>query len=890
MALETYRKKRNFKTTPEPKGGKVKRKAAGRLSFVIQKHAASHLHYDFRLELDGVLLSWAVPKGPSLDPTVRRLAMHVEDHPIEYGDFEGIIPPRQYGSGTVMLWDRGTWMPKEEPREGYRKGRLKFELQGEKLKGGWVLVKSRGGKYGGDKSWLLIKENDEHARRENGAIVDDEPNSVATGRGLEEIAASGDRVWHSNKSVSENVKSGAVRKKKPVALDPSRVGGATKAPLPAFIEPELATLVKQTPAGAEWLHEMKLDGYRMGCRIDNGKAIIYTRNRNDWTASFPAIADAAARLPVKSAWLDGEIAVMRPNGVTSFQDLQNALSRPGTAKLHYFLFDLPYLNGYDLRKVPLVERKQLLEKLLSGVPDVLRYSSHVMGKGEQFYDQACKLELEGVVAKRAASPYRAGRGRDWVKVKCSQRQEMVIGGYTDPSGARQGLGALLIGIYEKDGSLRYSGKVGTGFNDETLTSLRKKLETLGQKDPPFSNPPRGAEGRRAHWVKPRLVAEIAFTEWTADGTLRHPSFQGLREDKNARDVVRERPADEVRDSNASPPKASKTPKKSAPQKRSPVSTVTSRQSRVTVTSAAAARDARNVIAGVTISNPDKLLYPDAGLSKTDVARYYETMAEWMLPHVQNRPLSLVRCPNGWQQKCFYQKHANESVSDLLDRVTVRESDGPGTYMMANSTPALVALAQMGILEIHPWGSTAKKQGCPDRLIFDIDPDDKVPWRNIAEAARQLKTVLEQLGLACFLKTTGGKGLHVMVPIKPVQPWDQAKTFTKAIADLFVRTFPDRFTAQMAKAARRGKMFIDYLRNDEGSTAIAPYSLRARANAPVATPLEWDELDEDVRFDHFNLKNIPARAKRLKRDPWRDLERAEREITPTMMGKVGLKAR
>jgi bifunctional non-homologous end joining protein LigD len=877
MALETYRKKRNFRVTPEPRG-RVGQRRSRHLAFVIQKHAARQLHYDFRLELDGVLLSWAVPKGPSLDPGVRRLAMHVEDHPIEYGDFEGIIPPKQYGSGTVMLWDRGTWMPKEDPREGYRKGRLKFELRGEKLKGGWMLVRTRGSKYGGNgKSWLLIKENDEHVRREDGEVIEAAPDSVATGRSLEEIAAAGDRVWHSNKSVAENVKAGAVvssRRSLPRHVvgrgpGPGKKGaldsglrrnddlrglrrgddfpeGAVKAAMPAFIEPDLATLVKETPAGDDWLHEMKLDGYRMVCRIENGKAKIYTRNRNDWTAKFPSIAGAAAQLKVESAWLDGEIVVMLPNGLTSFQSLQNALSNDEARNIYYYLFDLPYLDGYDLRKAPLIERKKLLEKLLSSAPDRLRYSSHVLGSGEKFYANACELKLEGIVAKRAASPYRPGRGRDWLKVKCGMRQEMVIGGYTDPQRSRKGLGALLLGVYEPGGGLLYSGKVGTGFDEKTLASLRRKLDALVQDEPPFSNPPRGAEARRAHWVKPELVAEIAFTEWTEDGTLRHPSFQGLREDKRAEDVVRERPGESLK----------------------------------------TAGDER-VVAGVTISNPDKLLYPDAGITKRDVALYYEAVADWMLPHVRNRPLSLLRCPDGWK-KCFFQKHATGKVSGLLERIEVKESAKTADYMMANSTGALAALAQMGVLEIHPWASTAKKLGHPDHIIFDLDPDDKLPWSDLVDAARQVRTALDEIGLRGFLKTTGGKGLHVVAPIKPTQPWAVIKDFTRAIAELFVKTFPDRFTAQASKAGRRGKIFIDYLRNAEGATAIAPYSLRARAGAPVALPIEWDELHEDLRFERFNLRNVPERLARRKGDPWDGFSRSQRAVTAAMMKRVGMK--
>ncbi len=881
MALETYRKKRNFRTTPEPKGRAARRKAAGPPGFVIQKHAASHLHYDFRLELDGVLLSWAVPKGPSLDPGIRRLAMHVEDHPIEYGTFEGVIPPKQYGSGTVMVWDRGTWAPVGDPRQGYRSGKLKFALQGEKLKGGWMLVRSRGGKYGGDKAWLLIKENDQYARRDNGAIVEDEPDSVATGRSLEEIAASADRVWHSDKSVAENVRSGAVKRKRATspARGLARVKGATEAPIPSFVEPELATLVKETPAGPDWVHEMKLDGYRVVCRIEQGKVRLYTRNRNDWTAKFPAVAKALARLKVASAWLDGEIVLLEPSGLSSFQKLQNALSSDDSGSLHYYLFDLPYLDGYDLRKAPLLERKRLLEKLLSAAPAALRYSSHIIGSGEKFYAQACQLRLEGVVAKQAASAYRAGRGRDWLKVKCGMRQEMVIGGFTDPAGSRRGFGALLLGVYEADGSLRYSGKVGTGFDDSTLTSLRRKLDALAVSKSPFSNPPRGAEGRRARWVQPQLVGEIAFTEWTDEGTLRHPSFQGLREDKRARDVVRERPAGA---------QAAKSLGRATPAAAStrPAKATTSRSGQP---AAKTAGDAPNVIAGVSLSNPGKALYPDAGITKLDIARYYEAIADWMLPHLRNRPLSLVRCPNGWQKKCFYQKHAVGNVSDLLERVNVQESEGPGTYMMANSAGALVALAQMGVLEIHPWGSSSRKLGHPDRIILDLDPDDDLPWSDIVAAVRDVNAAVEGIGLRGFLKTTGGKGLHIVSPIKPNQPWAAIKGFTKAIAELFVQTFPDRFVAQASKTQRRGKIFIDYLRNAEGSTAIAPCSLRARGNAPVALPIGWHELKDDVRFDRFNLRNVPERLARQKSDPWDGFFEAPPAVTGAMMKKVGYQA-
>jgi bifunctional non-homologous end joining protein LigD len=867
MGLELYRKKRNFKTTPEPAGRVVKRRKKA-LAFVIQKHAASHLHYDFRLELNGVLLSWAVPKGPSLDPNDKRLAMHVEDHPIEYGDFEGVIPPKQYGSGTVLLWDRGTWIPKEDPEAGYRKGRLKFTLNGEKLHGGWTLVKTHGGKYGnGSKeAWLLIKEGDEFASPSPVSVVQEHPNSVTSGRSLEEIAADEDRVWHSNKSVAENVKSGAVRKQRLRASLAQKVRGAVKASLPEFVKPVLATLVDAPPTGDEWLHEMKYDGYRILARVENGKARLYSRNGKEWTANFPTIARAAGRLPLKSAWLDGEVVVMQADGRSSFQALQNALSGGDASDLRYYLFDLPYLDGFDLLEAPLVERKRVLQTLLASKQGPLRMSTHVQGSGAEFFEQACRLKLEGVICKRADSTYQAGRGRSWVKVKCEMRQEVVIGGYTDPEGSRAAFGALLLGVYEGAGRLRYCGKVGTGFNGATLKLVKEKLDPLLQKEPPFVNPPKGAEARRAHWVKPELVAEVRFTEWTNDGTLRHPSFQGLREDKKASDVVRERAVSTA----SAEPESKPTAKRAARQ----------------ATESGASHTRGDAIAGIRLSHADKLLYPEANITKRDLAEYYQTVCEWILPQLKDRPLTLVRCPNGWNKQCFYQKNADESVSAAIERVTVQTSEGPGRYMMVNSLSALVALVQMGVLEIHPWGSTRHKLGCPDRIIFDFDPDDGLDWSRVVEAVHLMKTLLEQIGLHGFLKTTGGKGLHVVVPIRPTLPWDEIKTFSKAVAELLCRTFPDRFTDKVTKSRRSGKIYIDYLRNAEGSTAIAPYALRARENAPVATPIGWNELGKEVRFDHFNVRNVPARLKRLKTDPWDGFFEMRQTVTKAVMKKVG----
>jgi len=794
----------------------------------------------------------------------------------------------------VLLWDRGTWEPQGDVDAGYRQGKLKFRLHGEKLSGGWTLVKSHGGKYGGDKSWLLIKENDEHARSgADGHVVDTEPDSVASGRNLDAIAAAPDRVWHSNKSVAENMRSGRVRRRK-TALAPDKVEGARKATQPETIDAELALLVDEAPAGEGWLHEIKFDGYRMLCRVAEGKCRIYSRNGKEWTEPFATIADAVARLPVESAWIDGEIVVLDARGHTSFQSLQNFLSEDVRAKPLYFAFDLPYVNGYDLRRAPLVERKALLRKMIADSP-LVRFSDHVQGDGPAFFAEACKVGLEGIISKRADSPYEATRSRAWQKVKCGLRQEFVIGGYTDPQGSRAGFGALLLGVYDGD-ALRYCGKVGTGFDDAMLKRLSSKLAALAADKPPFANPPTGAEGRRAHWVKPQLVGEVAFTEWTRDGTLRHPSFQGLREDKRPRDVVREKPAHASEQASpAAAPKRSRgtsagtdiesgadTPAATS-TKRATKRTSVSKRSRTMTANGEA-----DEVAGVIISNPGKVLYPEAGITKLDLARYYESVGDWIVPHLEQRPLTLIRCPNGWDKPCFYQKHASGSISEHIDQIDIRDSGGVKPYMIANSPSAVVALLQMGVLEVHPWGSRAPKLDYPDRLIFDFDPDESLGYDKLVDAVTVLRKLLDTLGLEAFLKTTGGKGLHVVVPIQAVHVWDDAREFTKAVAELLVRTFPDRFTSKLAKASRGGRIFVDYLRNAEGATAVAPFSVRAKARAPVAMPIAWSELGEDVRFDHFNIRNVPALLRR-RRDPWKDLSKVRQKLTPAMFEQLGIRA-
>ncbi|MEO8566369.1 MAG: DNA ligase D [Betaproteobacteria bacterium] len=867
MALERYRQKRDFRVTPEP-AGRVGQRRSRKLAFVIQKHAASRLHYDFRLELNGVLLSWAVPKGPSLDPNDKRLAMHVEDHPLEYGDFEGVIPPKQYGAGTVMVWDRGTWTPKANPDEGYAKGRLKFALDGEKLKGGWNLVRSRSGKYGGENSWLLFKEADEFARLgAEGLIAEDRPESVVSGRSLEQIAVDADRVWHSNKSVAANIKGGAIRKPRAnVVAGLARIKGVRKAKLPDLIEAQLATPAKSPPTGASWVHEIKYDGYRMLCRIAHQQARMVSRTANDWTGDFDALARTLALLPVDDAWLDGEVVALDAAGRTSFQALQKALSAADSRNLTYLAFDLLYLNGFDLRGVALTERKRLLRELLSRAPAAIQFSEHFAVSGAAFLQNVGELGLEGMISKRADLPYRGGRGPAWQKIKCMRRQEMVIGGFTEPGGSRQGFGALLLGVYEPDGRLTYSGKVGTGFSDAALAALSRSLSALAQKASPFHDPPKGAEARRAHWVRPVLVAEVSFAEWTDDGTLRHPSFVGLRADKRATDVVREHPAaSSTGDASEEPPPRLRSQAKGR-----------------------AVAD-KNAVAGIVVSNPDKKLYPEAAVTKRDLALYYAAVGEWMLPHVRGRPLTLLRCPNGWNEQCFYQKKAEGGVNEAISRVEIENGDGSiSLYMMADSVPAIVALLQMGVLELHPWGSRAPSLGLPDRIIFDLDPDDAVAWEDLRQAALIVKTLLENIGLAPFLKTTGGKGLHVVVPILPAVGWESIKGFSKAVAEFLERTFPDRFTSKLLKISRRGKIFIDYLRNDEGATAVAAYSTRARANAPVSAPVAWDELSADLRFDRFNVGNMSKRLKKVKADPWRDIADAAVSLTPAVMARVGFK--
>jgi bifunctional non-homologous end joining protein LigD len=924
MGLQEYKRKRDFHKTPEPAGKvharKKARTKATAASFVIQKHAATRLHYDFRLEMEGVLRSWAIPKGPSLDPGEKRLAVHVEDHPMEYGGFEGIIPKGQYGGGTVLLWDRGEWFPEGDPVAAYRKGHLKFRLEGEKLHGSWNLV--RIGKRDGDEkeNWLLIKENDGEARPGSGdAIVQDRAESVESGRELAEIAGDPGKVWDSSrggrhggeraataKDRDAKTLAKAAKKGKPArtatpatALDPSSIPGARKGKIPARLEPQLATLVDSPPHGGEWVHEIKYDGYRALCELQDGEVRLLTRNGKDWTDRFGAVERAARELPARDAVLDGEVVVVQADGTTSFQALQRALGEGGS-DLVYYAFDLLFLDGWDLRGAALAERKRALAALLAASPQgkagAIRYSDHVEGSGDDFYRHACTYALEGIIAKRADLPYRAGRGKDWVKVKCLKRQEFVIVGFTDPERSREGFGALHLAVNE-GGKRVYAGKVGTGFDSRTLLDLRKRLDKIETKTPAFENAPRGAEARRSHWVEPKLVGEVAFTEWTEDGVLRHPTFQGLREDKPAADVVREkaRPTAEVESAparrTASARSTAAASRTVAKKPASPASKKKAAKKAATAPVPAprpAGKGGAIEIAGVRITNPDKVLFPEQGITKRELAEYYERIADRILPRIADRPLTLVRCPEGRMRQCFYQKHVTDQFPQSIRRVEVEEGGGKVPYGAIDSLEGLISLVQMGVLELHIWGSHRDDVEKPDYIVFDLDPDEGLAWERVVEGALRVRARLEELGLRTFLKTTGSKGLHVVAPLQRRAGWDDVKAFTKAVSESVVADEPSRYTARLPKASRKGKIFIDYLRNGRGATSVCAYSTRSRPNAPVSAPLFWEELATGVRADAFNVRNLFERLESLPEDPWKDFDRVRQSITAAMRKALDLK--
>lgn len=831
MGLQQYWKKRDFNVTQEPRG---KVEASGQqLKFFIQKHHARRLHYDFRLELQGTLKSWAVPKGPSLDPHDKRLAVEVEDHPLAYGSFEGDIPAGQYGAGHVMLWDKGTWEAIGDPVQGYKDGSLKFQLHGHKLHGKWALVRMKGrhGHQEKQTNWLLIKEQDDEARNGREAnITETQAESV---RHLRETS---DDSLVSKREVQDrgaNVKDISVSANLKKALK-----SLAKTRMPTAYQPQLATLVTHAPEGEQWLSELKYDGYRALTQIHQGKVKMFSRNGHDWSAKWPALVKALSAVPAGSAWLDGEVVAIQADGSISFQALQNAVRLGKEANLAYFIFDLLYLDGYDVTHLPLRQRKELLQALLGQLTaskdNPLHYSDHMAGHAQEAFNHACLHGLEGIIVKHADSPYQQQRSRDWLKVKCGQRQEFVIGGYTEPAGSRELFGALLLGNYDEKGGLRYAGRVGTGFKQDTLKLVAKHFASLRTEKTAFINPPRGQDARGVHWLKPSLVAEIKFAQWTDEGIVRHASFVGLRSDKPAKEITHEiaQSAEEL-----------------------------GRQS--------IANTSVTKVAGVPLSKPAKVLFAEDGYTKLDIAHHYEALAQWILPYLKNRPLSIVRCPDGYQHNCFFQKHVTKGSHEHVQSVQLDAAGKQPEYFIANSLPAVIELVQLGVLELHAWGACYPKTGLADRLIFDLDPAPDVPWERVTEAALLLRGLFEELKLTSFVKTTGGKGLHVEVPIKPEHPWEVIKAFSHGVAQHIETQIPDRFTSNLSKKKREGRIFIDYLRNGTGATAVVPYSTRAKLGAPVATPLHWQEVGPDIHSTTFTISNIGQRLTELESDPWQD---------------------
>jgi len=830
--LDAYRAKRDFSKTPEPAG--KQRKTKGGNAYVIQKHAARRLHYDFRLELNGVLKSWAVPEGPSLVPGKKRLAVHVEDHPLEYGDFEGVIPGGEYGGGTVMVWDRGTWTPEFDPEFGYRKGHLKFQLHGEKLKGAWHLVRMARKPREKQEAWLLFKSDDEAARpAEAPDILEDMPRSAATGRDIDEIAREQDRVWSSKQGGELKQKK---QRRKPV-LDPAALPKAKPGPLPKFVEPSLPSTVEKAPSGADWVHEIKYDGYRVQIRIENGRVALLTRTGLDWTERFPAIARAVASLPVKSALIDAEIVVQTEAGVASFTALVDAL-KTSKGDLVLYAFDLLHLDGFDLLDAPLKDRKGALAKIVAakGEDRRIRFSDHLPGDGDTIFRHASRLGLEGIVSKKLSAPYRSGRVTTWVKLKSTDRRPFVVAGYVPSTVAKNAIGALVLAEYV-DGKLVPSGHVGSGFSAAVARELWEKLDPLRTKTAPIKDETAAAKG--AKWVEPVLVAEIEYRSRTGGDIIRHATFRELVDGADPTKVVRDAP----------------TPKQ-------------------------AVKEAAPL---VRLTNPGRLLWPEQGITKQGLADFYTEIADWILPHIAGRPLSLVRCPDGVDKQCFFQKHRWAGLGNAARPVPVANEKEP--MLAIDDLAGLLELVQASVLEIHPWGATAERPELPDRATLDLDPGDDVPWEQVIDGAVEARRRLSELGLESFVKTTGGKGLHVVFPLTPKADWETVKRFTQSVAERMAADHPNRYTANMAKRERRGRIYIDYLRNGRGATAVAAFSTRARSGAAVSTPLAWEELGPAIRANHFTLENLPKRLSFIDRDPWEGILSLRQEL-PALDQAVG----